>query len=275
MNISQPSAGSVTISGVVILQAPRPVDPQKGPRNIVFDANFYIVEGSQTVTMALLRYFAPSDITDDIQRINDKPFQQAFVVANVLYLHHNLIFTIPTILILSKQSASVSSNNIAPFMADFEPSDYAFVGDISQVCNHLSFIRYIYSHFIKLIFFDGDVNMQTNPHITVTGNVTKFESEDRTFTMTPTQYVVLTHTNSPFPIHAHFADSDSKRWGAEGPKVVASSTITFGGSFQRIMREHTKIDRPLQFAQVEVTHIAYLSTRTNLSSSPQRMYPLL
>ena len=54
------SAGSITLSGVAILQSPRAVDPQKGPRNVVFDANFCIVEGSQTVTMALLRYFHPT-----------------------------------------------------------------------------------------------------------------------------------------------------------------------------------------------------------------------
>jgi hypothetical protein len=54
--------GSVTLAGLVILQAPRAVDPHKGPRNVVFDANFYVVEGSQTVTMALLRFFAPTEM---------------------------------------------------------------------------------------------------------------------------------------------------------------------------------------------------------------------
>lgn len=52
MNITSP--GSVTISGAAVLQFPRAVDPQKGSRNIVFDANFCIVEGSQTATMGLL-----------------------------------------------------------------------------------------------------------------------------------------------------------------------------------------------------------------------------
>jgi hypothetical protein len=80
---SMTSPGSITISGVVILQSPRPIDPQKGPRNVVFDANFCIVEGSQTVTMALLRYFAPNEMTDVIQNIKQKAFQKAFIVANV------------------------------------------------------------------------------------------------------------------------------------------------------------------------------------------------
>lgn len=79
------SAGSITLSGVVVLQSPRPVDPQKGPRNVVFDANFCIVEGSQTVTMALLRYFAPTEKTSEIQKIADKPFQKAFIIANVYH----------------------------------------------------------------------------------------------------------------------------------------------------------------------------------------------
>ena len=60
MNVT--STGSVTISGVAVLQSPRPIDPQKGARNVVFDANFFIIEGSQTATMALLRYFASKEM---------------------------------------------------------------------------------------------------------------------------------------------------------------------------------------------------------------------
>lgn len=114
--------------------------------------------------------------------------------------------------------------------------------------------------------------METNPYITITGTVAKFDIEHRSFTMAPTQYVVLSHSNSPFPIHAHFADSDSKKqWGPEGPRVTVGTTITLGGSLQRVVREHT-IDRPLEFAQVEVTNIAYLGSRSNLPSSPIRTY---
>ena len=113
--------------------------------------------------------------------------------------------------------------------------------------------------------------MKINPYITVTGCVSTFNSEDRSFTITPTQYVGLTRAASPFPIHAHFADSNSKRWGVDGPKVAVGSTITIGGSFQRIVREHT-IDRALEFAQVEVSNIAYVVGRgSNLSSTSTRM----
>ena len=81
MNVN--SAGSITISGVVVLQSPRAVNPQKGPRNVVFDANLCIIEGSQTITMALLRHFASNEMANEIQKMADKSYQKAFIVANV------------------------------------------------------------------------------------------------------------------------------------------------------------------------------------------------
>jgi hypothetical protein len=215
MNVA--SAGSITISGVVILQSPRAVDPQKGTRNIVFDANLYIVEGSETVTMALLRYFASNEMASDIQKMTEKPFQRAFIVANVRCPQHLLPLHQKKKKLISEQIASIPPNSIGAFMSDFEASDYAFVGDISQVRISASVFHTLKltNTFSKLIPFDGDVNMQINPYITVTGNVAKFDAQDRSFTMMPTQYVVLTHTSSAFPIHAHFADSDSKRWGPD------------------------------------------------------------
>ena len=79
------STGSVSIAGVVVLESPRPVDPQKGPRHVLFDANFCVVEGSETLTMGLLRYFASNEMTNEIQNMAKKPFQKAFIVANVCY----------------------------------------------------------------------------------------------------------------------------------------------------------------------------------------------
>jgi hypothetical protein len=88
----------------------------------------------------------------------------------------------------------------------------------------------------------------------------KFNSEDRSFMMTPTQYIVLNHTTSAFPIHAHFANTDlKKRWGMKGPRVSIGSTVTFSGLLEQIIREHTP-DRALQFAQVKVINTAYLTT---------------
>jgi len=90
--------------------------------------------------------------------------------------------------------------------------------------------------------------------------------------MNPTQYIGLLHTPSAFPIHAHFADSESKkRWGNDGPRVAIGSTITFGGFMERIMRERD-IDRTLSFVQIEVTNIAYLSNLSNNPSSPTRAF---
>ena len=110
--------------------------------------------------------------------------------------------------------------------------------------------------------------MEINPYITVTGTIAEFDTEDRSFTMTPNQYTVLTHSYSVLPIHGHFGDWHSnKRWGTDGPKVTVGTTITFSGFFERVVRERT-LDRTLQFVQVEVTSIAYLGTCSNLANSP-------
>ena len=94
--------------------------------------------------------------------------------------------------------------------------------------------------------------METNPFITVTGTVTSFNADEHTFTISPTQYIVLSRTSLPFPIHAHFANSSStKRWGSEGPKVFVGSTITFGGLLEKVVCERT-LHKRLEYAQVEV-----------------------
>lgn len=114
--------------------------------------------------------------------------------------------------------------------------------------------------------------METTPYITVTGTVSTFDPNDRTFTMTPSQYIVLTHSSLPFPIHAHFANWEStRRWGTDGPRVTIGTTITIGGLLQRVVRERN-IDRRLEFAEVEVVTIAYFGTRTNLTTTPARMF---
>ena len=90
MNTTSP--GSIIISGVAVLQCPQAVDPQKGPRNVIFDTNFFVVDGSQMVTMALLHYFASNEMASQIQTMADKPFQKAFVVASA----HPLFFPFHT-----------------------------------------------------------------------------------------------------------------------------------------------------------------------------------
>ena len=113
---------------------------------------------------------------------------------------------------------SPSPSSISAFMSDFDVSDYAFVGDIYQVRHDLPYAINSNSHNIryKLIPFDGEVNMETNPYITITGSVTKFDSEDRSFTMTPTQYVILTHTQHHLFQYMHISQTALlKRDGAQ------------------------------------------------------------
>jgi len=79
-------SGYVSIAAVVVLETPRPIDPQKGQRNLALDVNFYVPESTQMASLALLRYFASNNITNELLKIpREKPFQKAFIVANVCY----------------------------------------------------------------------------------------------------------------------------------------------------------------------------------------------
>ena len=85
------SPGSISIAGVVVLESPRAVDPHKGPRHVVFDGNFCIIRESESITMALLRFFASTEMATEIQKMAKKQYQKAFVVATVFpfsYSHH-------------------------------------------------------------------------------------------------------------------------------------------------------------------------------------------
>lgn len=147
------------------------------------------------------------------------------------------------------------------------------MGDIHQVSSINLFKEISLTSRTKLIPIEGDsgVDMENSPYITVTGTVSTFDANAHTFTMTPSQYIVLTHSSLPFPIHARFANWDNKkRWGPDGPKVTIGTTITFGGFLERAVCERN-IDRRLEFADIEVTNIAYFGTRTNLTASPTRM----
>ena len=82
---------------------------------------------------------------------------------------------------------------------------------------------------MHLIPLEGIIEMENNPFITVTGTITSFDADEHTFTISPTQYIVLGRTSLPFPIHAHFANSSStKRWGSEG--LVSGSPVRSGFS---------------------------------------------
>ena len=82
------STGSISIAGVVVLESPHAVDPQKGPRHVVFDTSFCVVQETETVTLSLLRYFASTEMATQIQKMAEKPYQKAFIVANICILQH-------------------------------------------------------------------------------------------------------------------------------------------------------------------------------------------
>jgi hypothetical protein len=52
---------------------------------MVFDTSFFVVEGTRSTTVGLLRYFASEEMVNDIEKIGEKDFQNAFVVANVCF----------------------------------------------------------------------------------------------------------------------------------------------------------------------------------------------
>ena len=77
------SPGYISISTIAVLASPWPVDPQKGSRNIVFDANLYIAEDMKQSALALLCYFIPDHMINATQKITNTNFQKAFIVTNV------------------------------------------------------------------------------------------------------------------------------------------------------------------------------------------------
>ena len=79
------SPGYASISAIVVLECPRPINPGRGLKNIALDANFYVTEGSKTACLGLIRHFASDDLAVELRKITDKSFQKAFIVANVFF----------------------------------------------------------------------------------------------------------------------------------------------------------------------------------------------
>ena len=76
---------------IAVLASPQLVEPQKGPRNVVFDANMYIAEDTEQSSLALLCYFVPDNMINTIQKITETNFQKAFIIANVCSSFINVI----------------------------------------------------------------------------------------------------------------------------------------------------------------------------------------
>jgi len=79
------SPGYISIAAIAVLESPRPINPEKGQRNIALDANFFITEGSRTPCLGLIRYFTSDDMANEIRKISAKTFQKSFIVANVCF----------------------------------------------------------------------------------------------------------------------------------------------------------------------------------------------
>ena len=60
------------------------------------------------------------------------------------------------------------------------------------------------------------------------GTVASIDAEDRMFTMTPIQYIVLTLTSLPFSIRAHFAGEPIPRTGKKRIIVNIVESISMG-----------------------------------------------
>ena len=74
------STGQIFIAGIVMLGNARAVDPQKGNRNVAFDVTTAAKDGSKD-TLGLFRYFTPENKINELQKIWNVQFTQAFVIA--------------------------------------------------------------------------------------------------------------------------------------------------------------------------------------------------
>ena len=92
--MSSSSPGQVFVTGIVILANPRPVDPQKGNRNVAFDVNFPVKDGRKR-TLGLLRYFTPEDRVNELQKTWEDTFTKAFIIAKVCipFKNGSLLYT--------------------------------------------------------------------------------------------------------------------------------------------------------------------------------------
>ena len=74
------STGQIFIAGIVMLGNACAVDPQKGNQNVVFDVTIAAKDGSKD-TLGLFCYFTPESKINELQKIWNVQFTQAFVIA--------------------------------------------------------------------------------------------------------------------------------------------------------------------------------------------------
>ncbi|KAF8972075.1 hypothetical protein BDZ97DRAFT_2070693 [Flammula alnicola] len=224
------SPGHVIIAGLGMIAFPRAIEPTKGPRNMAFDVNFNIKDGGKKPTLGLLRYFVPDFLYDQVQKLTDDDFVQAFVIATISMVPPNGL-----------RDESIITE-------DLELSDYAFIGDI-----------------MTLIFTESNnVNNFYEPYVILAGNVTECTRDVGAFRMLPSQYTNLAHAPADFPSHCFI--TDSPRWANKKPQPAIGSTVSVGGFLHEVKR-NTESNSVSSF-EIELTNIAYL-TRQNLARTVQ------
>jgi len=88
-----PSPGQIMITGIVMLANARPVDAEKGTRDVAFDVNFPVTDGKKK-TLALLHYFLPEERVNEMQKVWKNDFTEAFIIARV---YHSYDFSLQLI----------------------------------------------------------------------------------------------------------------------------------------------------------------------------------
>jgi len=104
------------------------------------------------------------------------------------------------------------------------------------------------------------------PYVIASGITISYDNTNFTFSMTPTQYLNLSHSALPFPIFS-FIDPESAKWKNKKPVPSTGSTISIGGFLTKIKRD----DDNQPVFEIELDTIAYLARQSTAStSSPNR-----
>ena len=153
-------------------------------------------------------------------------------------------------------------NGVPPHLIEEEEvTDYAFVGDISEVTiflqlqKKLTFSYNIPIPFIIQILFTESTNIHHNPYVVASGITRESDPTNLTFSLTPSQFVNLSHSVLDCPLSCYI-DPESGKWGIKKPLPVIGSTISISGFLMKIERN---ADRQPTFV-IKLDNIAYLSS---------------
>ena len=97
------------------------------------------------------------------------------------------------------------------------------------------------------------------------GTVNEFDTNKLSFTLTPSQYINLTHTVLDCHLSYYF-DPESKKWQNKKPMPTTGSAISVEGILTNVKRGFNR--RPT--FEVEIDNIAYFNRSSETSSSGSR-----